>query len=145
MLNHRGREDTVAQLLVEAGETFAAYQANHLRNLPVQVLQPDEFGSFVGCKEKSKASAIHQHPGDVWLWMSICSETKLIPASRVGDRPVRTARDICAEPGSRFAGSIQINDGHPDFDLDRTHFAHLIKISGTDGRGQGHRHSHGMW
>ena len=60
-------KDTVTKLLVDAGEACAAYQFKHLRNLPSRVLQLDEVWSFVGCREKSKATAVNQHPGDVWL------------------------------------------------------------------------------
>ena len=137
-------KDTVTKLPVAAGEACAAYQRKTLRNLPCKVLQLDEVWSFVGCKEKSKSTAMNQHPGDVWLWTSICAETKLIPAWRVGDRSARTAMDFCADLSTRFTGTLQISsDGHPaykmavgaNFDLDRTHFAQLIKIYGKDDRG----------
>ena len=135
---------TVLRLLVEAGVACAAYQQKHLRNLPCKVIQLDELWSFVGCREKNKAGAINQHPGDVWTWTSICAETKLCPAWRIGDRSARTAMDFCADLASRFSGELQItSDGHPaykmavagNFDMEQTHFAQLVKIYGTDAEG----------
>ncbi len=123
----------------------ALYQSANLRALPCKTLQLDEIWSFVGCKERQKKSAINQHPGDVWTWTSICAETKLIPAWRVGDRSSRTGYDFCRDLSTRFSGTVQItSDGHPaykmaigsTFDLDRTHFAQLIKIYGQDDEGK---------
>ncbi len=138
-------KNTILKFLVEAGEACAAYQQKTLRNLPCKVIQLDEIWSFVGCREKAKDSAVNQHPGDVWTWTSICAETKLAPAWRVGDRSSRTAMDFCADLASRFNGEIQItSDGHPaykmavasNFDMERTHFAQLVKIYGKDEQGR---------
>jgi IS1 family transposase len=102
-------------------------------------MQLDEVWSFVGCRDKSKKEAIGTHPGDVWTWTSICAETKLIPAFRVGDRSARTALDFCNDLSGRFSGVIQItSDGHPAYKMavgsafDQVHFAQLVKIYGKD-------------
>lgn len=139
-------KNTIVKLLVQAGEACAAYQSAKMVDLPCKVLQLDEIWSFVGCKEKAKASAVDQrHPGDVWTWTSICAETKLIPAWRVGDRTQRTAYDFCDDLSRRFKGEIQItSDGlsaykfaiGATFNLDRTHFAQLVKIYGKDEDGR---------
>lgn len=137
-------KNTIVKFLVDAGEACSSYQNKHLRALPCRVLQLDEVWSFVGCKEKMKASALDPHPGDVWTWTAICAETKLIPAWRVGDRSSRTAMDFCHDLSRRFSGELQItSDGHPaykmavgmNFDLDRTHFAQLVKVYGKDEEG----------
>jgi hypothetical protein len=53
--------------------------------------------------------------------------------------------DFCADLGRRFSGTVQVtSDGHPaykfavgsGFDLNRTHFAQLIKIYGKDDEGR---------
>ena len=138
-------KNTIVKLLEQAGEACAAFQSKTLRSLPCKVLQLDEIWSFVGCREKAKGTAMNQHPGDVWTWTSICAETKLIPAWRVGDRSSRTATDFCADLATRFSGEVQItSDGHAaykmavgsTFDLDRTHFAQLVKIYGKDDEGR---------
>lgn len=138
-------KNTIVKLLAQAGEACSVYQSAKLRDLPCKALQLDEIWSFVGCKEKAKEDAVDRHPGDVWTWTSICAETKLIPAWRVGDRSSRTAHDFCADLATRFNGAVQItSDGHPaykmavgaNFDLDRTHFAQLVKIYGKDAEGR---------
>ena len=138
-------KNTIIDLLGKAGEACSAYQSANLRDLPCNVLQLDEIWSFVGCKEKAKKAAINQHPGDVWTWTSLCADTKLIMAWRVWDRSSRTAWDFCADLSRRFSGTVQITtDGHPaykmaiggNFDLNRTHYAQLIKIYGQDDEGR---------
>ena len=99
-------KQTIIDLLEMAGEACTIFQWKTLRNLPCKVLQLDEVWSFVGCKEKSKAAAVDRHPGDVWTWTSICAQTKLIPAWRVGDRSSRTAMDFCADLSRRFNGTL---------------------------------------
>jgi IS1 family transposase len=138
-------KNTILKFLAEAGEACTAFQSKAFMNLPCDVLQLDEVWSFVGCREKAKKNAKGQHPGDVWTWTSICADTKVIPAWRVGDRSSRTAYDFCADLSRRFSGTVQItSDGHPaykmatcsTFDLKRTHFAQLIKIYGKDEEGK---------
>jgi IS1 family transposase len=139
-------KNTIIKFLAEAGEACSAYQTANLRNLPCKVLQLDEIWSFVGCKENAKKDAIGKHPGDVWTWTSICAETKLIPAWRVGDRSSRTAMDFCFDLSRRFSDTAELqitSDGHSayrmavgaNFDLDRTHYAQLVKIYGKDENG----------
>jgi len=134
---------TIIKLLEQAGEACAAFQNDSFRNLPCSVLQLDEVWSFVGCREKSKAEAVGLHPGDVWTWTSICAETKLIPAWRVGDRSARTAIDFCHDLAGRFSGTIQISsDGHPAYKMaishafETVHYGQLVKIYGKDDEGR---------
>ncbi len=136
-------KETSMNLIKAAGEACADYMSAQMVNLPCKVVQLDELWSFVGCKEKTKASAVGQHPGDVWTWTSICADTKLIPSWRVGDRSARTAFDFCGDLAGRFNGDIQITtDGAAPYRFPvcsvfpDAHFAQLIKIYGTDEEGK---------
>lgn len=104
---------TILGLLAEAGRACSWYQDVTLVNLPCETLQMDEIWSFVGAKEDRKGKTVSEHPGDVWTWTAICSETKVIAGWRVGDRSMETAVDFCADLSGRFQGFMQINtDGH---------------------------------
>ena len=81
--------------------------------------------------------------GDVWTWTSICAETKLIPAWRVGDRSARTAVAFCHDLSDRFSGTVQIStDGHTAYKMavgsafDQVHYGQLVKIYGKDDEGR---------
>lgn len=76
---------TVARLAVELGEACERFADRVMVNLPCERIQCDEIWSFVGCKERQKKTAKGQHPGDVWTWVAIDPETKLIPRWYVGD------------------------------------------------------------
>jgi len=135
-------KNTIVKLLEQAGEACEAYQSEHFHNLPCKVIQLDEIWSFVGCRDRNKADAIGQHPGDVWTWISLCAETKLIPAWRVDDRSTRAAMAFCHDLSGRFADRVQItSDGHPAYSLavrtafDEVDFAQLVKWYGKDENG----------
>lgn len=136
-------KNTILGYLAEAGEACTEFQNRMMVNLPCETLQLDEIWSFVGCKEKAKAKAKGQHPGDVWTWTSICAETKLIPCWRVGDRSATTAFEFCADLAGRFTGRVQItSDGLESYkwaigaNFSDVDFAQLIKVYGKGDNGQ---------
>lgn len=83
-------KNTIAKLLAELGAACEAYQVEHLVNLPCKRVQVDEIWSFVGAKQK-QVNAGANGVGDVWIWTSICADTKLVPSWLVGNRDSHTA------------------------------------------------------
>lgn len=107
--------NTVAKLFVDAGRACLAYQDQALRNLNCRRLQLDEIWSFVHSKQKNVASAkaAPEGAGDVWTWVAIDADTKLVPSWRVGDRSGETAIDFVSDLASRLSHRVQIStDGH---------------------------------
>ena len=135
--------NTVCKLIQDLGEACNWYQDENLRNLPCKELQLDEAWSFVGCKEENKKHAIGDHVGEIWTWIGMCAQTKLVAGWYVGDRSSRTAVDFCTDLGSRFSGHIQVtSDGLPAYrfavglafkDVD---FAQLVKVYDKDKDGK---------
>ncbi len=86
-------KNTITKLLRAIGVTCSEYQDRTLRNLSCRRLQVDEMWSFCYCKSKnvplSKAGVLGI--GDVWTWVAIDDDTKLVPSFMVGDRGSRTA------------------------------------------------------
>ena len=106
---------TVARLLKAAGQTCASYQDQALRDLPCKRIEVDEIWSFVYAKEKNveEAKAAPKGAGDVWTWIAICPETKLVMSWRIGDRTLDTAIDFMKDLESRLARRVQLtSDGH---------------------------------
>lgn len=134
--------NTVTKLTNDLGEACEAYHDKHVRNLPCTEIQLDEAWSFVGCKEESKKHCQGDHPGEVWTWVGMCPNTKLVAGWWVGDRGAYTAVEFCTDLGARFSGHIQVtSDGHPAYrfavglgfkDAD---FAQLVKVYGKDKNG----------
>src|ERR1700726_2370880 len=85
---------TVMRLLVEIGEVCAIYQDQVFRNLRCKRLQLDEMWAWIYCKEKNRTEEIaRKQPdaGDVWPWVAVDADTKLVPSWRLGKRDLATA------------------------------------------------------
>ena len=136
-------KNTVAKLLQDAGKACAAYQDEALRGLTCGRIEVDEIWSFVYAKAKNVARAKNAPPeaGDVWTWVAIDADTKLVPTWRIGDRTGMTAIDLMDDLRARVENRVQLTtDGHGAYleavegafggDVD---YAMLIKLFGPGG------------
>jgi IS1 family transposase len=102
---------TVMRLLVEVGEVCADYQDQVFRNLRSKRLQLDEMWSWIYCKDKNRTEEIaRKNPdaGDVWLWVCVDADSKLVPSWRLGQRDLATAKDFVDDIAKRVKGRVQI-------------------------------------
>jgi len=102
---------TVMRLLVEVGEVCAEYQDYAFRNLRSKRLQLDEMWSWIYCKDKNRTEEIARKcpdAGDIWLWVCVDADTKLVPSWRLGQRDVATAIDFVQDIEKRIKGRVQI-------------------------------------
>src|SRR5579864_4139610 len=77
----------VMRLLVDAGRVCAEYQDGALRNLTPKRVQADEVWSWVFFKRANDPPEIAEknpHAGDVWLWVAMDADTKLVLSHIVG-------------------------------------------------------------
>lgn len=105
----------VLKLLVDLGSACAQYQDEHLRRLPCQRIQCDEIWSFCYAKEKNVSDEYKGKLGfgDVWTWVAIDADSKLIVSYLVGKRSAEYASKFIADLASRLANRIQLTtDGH---------------------------------
>src|SRR2546425_897122 len=78
---------TIQNLLVDLGKACSEYQDKTLRNLTCKRIQCDEIWSFIGCKEKNVTLDNDEKGwGDIWTWVAMDAETKLVPCWFVGSR-----------------------------------------------------------
>lgn len=107
-------KNTVVKLLNDIGCACAAYHNAHVRKLRVRRLQCDEIWCFVGAKAKNTRLERKQEGwGDVWTWVAIDADTKLVVSYLVGGRDGGWARDFMEDCASRIRGRLQITtDGH---------------------------------
>ncbi|MDE0122926.1 MAG: IS1 family transposase [bacterium] len=101
-------KNTTTKLLVEAGRACAEYQDRTLRNLPCKRVQADETWSFVYAKARNAPYAKNPEAGDVWTWIAICEDSKLVPAWWIGDRTYATGILFMEDLAERMAGPIQL-------------------------------------
>ena len=108
-------KNTVIKLFVKAGEVCAVQQDRLLRGLECRRVQVDEIWAFVYAKRKNveHAKAAPPDAGDVWTWVAIDADTKLVPSWLVGDRSGQSAVLLMDDLRSRLANRVQLTtDGH---------------------------------
>ena len=136
-------KNTVAKLLRDAGAVCAAHQDAALRGLTCRRIEVDEIWSFIYAKAKNvqRAKSAPPEAGDVWTWVAMDADTKLVPTWRIGDRSGMTAIDLMDDLRSRIENRMQLTtDGHSAYleavesafggDVD---YAMLIKVFGDGG------------
>jgi IS1 family transposase len=106
--------NTVTKLLVDLGTACAAFHDMNVRDVRVKRLQCDEIWSYVGAKAKNVSVAKKEIGwGDVWTWVGIDADTKLVVSYLVGGRGADWAMDFMQDAASRIKGHVQITtDGH---------------------------------
>ena len=135
-------KNTVAKLLVELGEACSQYQNDALPGLTCRRVEADEIWAFCHAKE-ANVPAEHEGEfgyGDIWTWVAMDADTKLVPSWLVGERDTPTAIDFMADVRERIANRTQLTtDGlvcyltavEEAFGAD-VDYAQLVKIYGTD-------------
>jgi IS1 family transposase len=134
--------NTVSKLLVELGAACSLYQYDALRDLRATRIECDEIWAFCYARPKN-VPADHKGEwgfGDVWTWVALDPDTKLVCSWLIGKRDEADAHLFIADLSSRLANRVQITtDGFGAYpgaieatfgrDVD---YAMLIKEYGVD-------------
>jgi IS1 family transposase len=103
--------DTVMRLGVKVGQRCGEIMDSQMRELQTRVLQFDEIWGFCGKKQKhTTAEDRGQGKGDVWTFVAIDAETRMVPAYLVS--PTRRKHDavqFCEDVASRMTQHVQIS------------------------------------
>lgn len=124
----------------DVGAACANYQDEAFRNLTCRRLECDEIWSFCYAKKKN-VSPEHEGIfgyGDVWTWVAIDADTKLVPCWHVGRRDANAANEFMNDLASRLKTRVMLTtdglkayleavEGAFGADID---FAQLVKIYG---------------
>src|ERR1700739_431724 len=107
-------KNTIVKLLSDLGCACAAYHNRAVRDLKVRRLQADEIWCFVGAKAKNvRAEKKQEGWGDVWTWVGIDADTKLVVSYLVGGRDSGWGADFMGDCASRIRNRVQITtDGN---------------------------------
>jgi IS1 family transposase len=133
---------TILKLLADLGKACSEYQDKALRNLPCKRIQCDEIWSFCYAKDKNVPAEKRGQfgYGDVWTWVALCADTKLVVTWNIGTRGAGTAYEFMHDLAARLANRVQLTtDGHRVYlqavesafgsDID---YAMLVKLYGND-------------
>jgi len=111
-------KNTITKLLVDLGAVCADYQNEALRGLDCRFVECDEIWNFCYAKQKNVPSEHHGSfgYGDVWTWIAIDADTKLVPSWLVGERNMRDCYTFIEDLRERVNGRIQLStDGHATY------------------------------
>jgi IS1 family transposase len=139
-------KNTVTKLLVDMGTTCSIHMDEAMRDLTCERVQVDEIWAFVGAKAKNVTEETREQGwGDVWTWVAIDADTKLVPTFRVGGRDAWEARRFMDDLSKRLRNRVQLTtDGNVSYltavreafgdDID---YGKLVKLYGADGSTKG--------
>jgi IS1 family transposase len=135
-------KNTIVKLLSDVGKACAEYQDKVFRNLTCKTIQADEIWSFCYAKEKNVPEEKQGQfgYGDIYTWIAICADSKLVPSWYVGRRDYKSAKYFIDDLAGRLAHRVQLTtDGHKSYlqavedafgkDID---YAQLIKLYGNE-------------
>lgn len=106
--------NTITKLLVDLGSACMKFHDTHVRNVRVRRLQCDEIWAYIGAKAKNVSAEKKEIGwGDVWTWVGIDADTKLVVSYLVGGRGADWAMDFMKDCAQRIQGRVQVTtDGH---------------------------------
>jgi len=107
--------NTVLKLLPETGKACLEYQDRVFRNLKCKRIQCDEIWSFCYSKQKNvpKDKQGQFGYGDIWTWVALDADTKLVPTFFVGNRDAYCAHMFISDLSKRLSNRVQLTtDGH---------------------------------
>lgn len=110
--------NTVSKLLLDVGAACTAFQDRTLRNLNCTQVQCDEIWSFVGAKAKNVPEDRKDKfgVGDVWCWVAIDAESKLVPSWLLGERKTADCVAFLDDLRERLRYRIQLStDAHASY------------------------------
>jgi len=135
-------KNTIVKLLADVGKACADYQDKVFHDLTCKIIQCDEIWSFCYAKEKNVPEDKQGQfgYGDIYTWIAICADTKLVPSWYVGRRDYESAKYFIKDLASRLNHRVQLTtDGHKSYlqavedafgqEID---YAQLIKLYGSD-------------
>jgi IS1 family transposase len=132
--------NTVTKLLVDAGKACEMFQHETVKGVRTKRVQCDEIWSFVYSKQKNVPEGMEGSAGDVWTWVGMDADSKLVISWYVGSRDADSANDFMQDLALRLANRVQLTtDGHRPY-LEAVEgafgasidFAQLIKLYGTE-------------
>jgi IS1 family transposase len=141
---------TILKLLADLGTVCSQYHDALIVNVHAGRVQCDEIWNFCYAKAKNVPEQMKNHgAGDVWTWVGIDADTKLIISYLVGGRDAEWAKQFMQDLAARVTNRIQLTtDGLRVYaeaveqafgsEID---YAMLVKLYGASGDGPETRYS----
>ena len=115
--------NTVTKLLVDVSKACQQFHNENVVEVNSKRVQLDEIWSFVYSKERNVPQEKEGETGDVWTWVGIDADTKLVISWLVGSRGIECARVFVEDVAYRLKNRVQLTtDGYRTYidAVDRT-------------------------
>jgi IS1 family transposase len=99
--------DTIMRLGVRVGAACAKIQDEKMRGLNCSQIEVDEIWGFIGAKRRI-ADRVGAY-GDVWTFIALDADTKLIPSFIVGKRDAYHAKAFISDLAGRLQNRVQVS------------------------------------
>src|SRR5271167_774828 len=99
--------NTIMSLGLRVGKACTRIMDEKMRGLACQQIQVDEIWGFIGAK-RNKADRVGAY-GDVWTFIALDADTKLIPSFVVGKRDAYHARAFMEDLAGRLSRRVQLS------------------------------------
>ncbi len=108
---------TIEKLLRDLGTACESYHDYHVRNVRARRVECDEIWSFCYAKAKNVPAEKRGFGfGDVWTWVAIDAESKLVISYLVGKRNSSWAGEFMQDVAARVTSRIQLTtDAHKPY------------------------------
>jgi IS1 family transposase len=142
--------NTVTKLLVDVGRACQKFHNENVINVNSKRIQCDEIWSFVYAKQKNVPDGMEDQAGDVWTFVGIDPDSKLVLSWLVGSRDLETAIPFMEDLRYRLKNRVQLTTDGLKAYLEATDnafgsnvdYSQLVKIYGQgEGRGNEKRYS----
>lgn len=99
--------DTIMRLGVRVGQQCAKISSDKMRGLSCKNIEVDEIWGYIGSKQKNAPRTGNY--GDVWTFIALDSDSKLIPSYIVGKRDLYHAKTFMSDLAERLKDRVQIS------------------------------------
>lgn len=101
--------NTIMSLNLRVGQGCERMMDRKLRGLDCKTVQIDEAWGFIGKKQRNVRLADSAELGDVWTFVALDADSKLVPCYRIGKRDLPTATEFVSDLASRLNNRIQLS------------------------------------
>src|ERR1035441_6370901 len=100
-------QNTIMSLGLRVGTACKKIMDEKMRDLSCKQIQVDEIWGFIGAKQKNAKRAGAY--GDVWTFIALDADTKLIPSFIIGKRDGYHAKAFMSDLAGRVKNRVQIS------------------------------------
>ena len=101
------------RLGVLAGEACKGLLDSKMKGLNCERIEVDDMWGFVGMKQKTANRIQTEGFGDIWTWIAIDADSKIVPVFAIRDRSGQMADKFISDLAWRLNNRVQISDWRP--------------------------------